>query len=588
MALIPEDVLEQLRCSIDLKAEIEMAAGRVFKKTGAGWVTNCISPDHEDKNPSFQVFHKDGKDICHCHSCGFGGDGLSNDVKSALYSNEPFPALVSRLGKQYGVHVPDTRKPMSDADKKKWAQKKQLTDCLASAADIYGGALESSPEAMAYFKSRGINDESIAKFKLGYATDGWQFLNDKLKSTYSNDVLKKAGLIKDNGKGNQWDFFRQRYMLPIRNEKGLTISFGGRIPPGREGAKYFNGPESPVYDKKTVVYGLHESLQSKARLGSMVVVEGYLDVVVAHQHGYSNHVAPCGTALTQSQADKLFKYADSVTLAFDGDKAGHDAAWRACNALIPSLPAGKTLNVVFMPDGEDAASLLNSDPDSYKLLLEQPSSLTNYYFDRLLADKGLSSVDALAARMKEANVLVASIKDPDLKSLFQSTLNDRFNLKDSQYRSTSELETYRKHLTSDHLSLLKGASKNARQVSACFIANPILALSLPKQIQKVFASRVDSKSLVGDDSAHLLTFAHKASILACKNGVAAHKGTKTEHQYLLRYLELKGSSFSAAKQAEIISDYATSTLEDAALKKTTKKVLKLQVANDEDTASPAS
>tara|TARA_B110000093_G_scaffold68484_1_gene74437 strand:+ start:582 stop:2339 length:1758 start_codon:yes stop_codon:yes gene_type:complete len=573
MALIPEDVLEQLRCSIDLKAEIEMATGRVFKKTGAGWVTNCISPDHEDKNPSFQVFHKDGKDICHCHSCGFGGDGLSNDVKSALYSNEPFPALISRLGKQYGVHVPDTRKPMSDADKKKWAQKKQLTDCLASATDIYGGALKSSPEAMAYFKSRGINDESIAKFKLGYATDGWQFLNDKLKSTYSNDVLKKAGLIKENDKGNKWDFFRERYMLPIRDEKGRTISFGGRIPEGRgKAAKYINGPESPVYDKKTVLYGLHESLISKDRVDSYVVVEGYMDVIAAHQHGHPNHVGPCGTALTQTQINKLFKYADAVTLAFDGDAAGHNAAWKSCNTFIPTLPAGKTLNVVFLPDGEDSASMLLADPAGYDKLLRHPTALTRYYFDRLLAEKSANSVEGLAGLKKEASLLVSQIQDADLKALFESELNDRFNLKSSVVGSAAELSVYRKQLTNKHESLLKGASLDARQVSACIAANPILALAMPQQLHDAFDKKSRQPSLSSDDSAHLLTFVYKAAILACKCDKPVHAVTKTAEKYLLKYLEIKGSDYSASAQAETISRYVTDALKsEQSLKKTVEQ-----------------
>lgn len=573
MALITEDVKEQLRCSIDLKAEIEVATGRVFKKSGSEWVTNCISQKHEDKNPSLRMFHKDGKDICYCASCGFGGDSLSKVVVDMLYPNEPWPALVSRLGKQYRVHVPDTRKPMSDADKKKWAQKKQLTDCLASATDIYGGALKSSPEAMAYFKSRGINDESIAKFKLGYATDGWQFLHDKLKSTYSNDVLKKAGLIAENDKGNKWDFFRERYMLPIRDEKGRTISFGGRIPKGRgKAAKYINGPESPVYDKKTVLYGLHESLQSKARLDSMVVVEGYMDVIAAHQHGHPNHVGPCGTALTQTQINKLFKYADAVTLAFDGDTAGHNAAWKSCNTFIPTLPAGKTLNVVFLPDGEDSASMLLSDPAGYDKLLRHPSALTRYYFDRLLSEKSANSVEGLAGLKKEASLLVSQIQDPDLKALFESELNDRFNLKSSVVGSAAELSIYRKQLTKEHLTILKGASLEARKVSACLTANPILALAMPQQLHDAFDEKSRQPNLSSDHSEHLLSFAYKAAILACNCDQPVHAGTKTVHKYLLKYLEIKGSDYSASAQAETISRYVTDALtSEQSLKKTVEQ-----------------
>ncbi|MDB2343179.1 DNA primase [Porticoccaceae bacterium] len=561
MARIPDDVVDQVKSAVDLKLEIEKATGQTFKKSGSEWTTKCISPSHDDKKVgNFQIFNKNGTDVCYCHSCGFGGDIFNDKVREAIFGNEAFPALVSRLGAQHGIHVPDTRAPVTERDKKLWAQKKKIADCLSAATTIYQSALKSSLPALNYFKDRGINDATADHFRLGYSTDGWKFLYDQLKSAYSLSALKTSGLIKENDKGNRWDFFRERYMFPIRNLKGETVSFGGRITDKGSGAKYLNGPESPVYVKKNVLYGMYESLNSKSKPKSFVVVEGYVDVVLAHQHGHTNHVAPCGTALAQSQLNSLFKHAESVTLAFDGDTAGHNAAWRACKSFIPHLEAGKIINVVFLPDGEDSASMLLSDPEGYSRLLSHPSSLTSYYFDRLLAGDLGNSVEGLAGLMKEASNLISTIKDPNLKALFESEADERFQVKQGDMASTNDANTYRKHLTKKHVSLLNGASLESRQISACLAANPILALAMPEQIHKDFEYKSRQPSLSSDNSAHLLTFAYKASMLASQKGVPTHKVTKTDNQYLLKYLEIKGSDYLPVKQAETVSRYVSEIL----------------------------
>ena len=332
----PEEIIEEVRQRNDI---VDVISSYVkLKKTGSNYMGLC--PFHSEKSPSFSV--SGNKQMYHCFGCGVGGNVFTFVME---YENFTFVEALKFLADRCGVQLPQTE--ASPEARRQADIRNRLLEINKEAAKYFVYQLRSAQgqHAMEYLKGRELSDETIKKFGLGYSNkysdDLYQYLKEK---GYEDSVLKESGLISMDEKKGAYDKFWNRVMYPIMDANSKVIGFGGRVL-GEGTPKYLNSPETKVFDKSRNLYGLH--LARTARTRSIILCEGYMDVIAMHQAGFSNAVASLGTAFTGLQANLLKRYADEILLLYDSDGAGVKAALRA----IPILKeAGLPAKVVKLAD----------------------------------------------------------------------------------------------------------------------------------------------------------------------------------------------------------------------------------------------
>ncbi|MDX1804234.1 MAG: DNA primase [Alcanivorax sp.] len=396
MARIPENFIQDLLARTDL---VELVDARVpLKKTGRNYSACC--PFHQEKTPSFTV--APDKQFYYCFGCGASGNAVGFLME---YEHLNFPEAVKQLAGRAGMEVPESR-PETAADRQKKDRLQALYDLLSRAEKFYARQLRQAPErqkAVSYLKNRGLSGEIAKHFALGFAPPGFDNLITGLSLTDASlEQALTAGLLvrredlHQGGRGRTYDKFRDRIIFPIRDSRGRTIGFGGRVL-GDGKPKYLNSPETPVFHKGQELYGLWEWRQSRDRSDRLYVVEGYMDVIALAQHGVANVVATLGTATTEDHARKLFRQVNEVILCFDGDQAGVRAAWRALESLLPALDDGKQVRFLFLPDGEDPDTLVrNQGPEALRALTDKADALSTYLFRHLAEGLDLETVDGRA------------------------------------------------------------------------------------------------------------------------------------------------------------------------------------------------
>ena len=347
MAAIPREFIEEIRNRLDI---VELVSQYVpLKKQGRNYVGLC--PFHSEDTPSFIV--SPDKQFCHCFGCHEGGNAITFLMK---IENLTFPEAIEKLADKFGMEVP--RQKLSHKEEEHLKARKDYFAINNLAADFYQEYLWSKAGngAREYLEKRGLTAEIVKKFALGYAPDGWDnLLKYLLKKGYSHKQIEEAGLItlKDgmNGQVKAYDRFRDRVMYPILDYKGQVVGFGGRILTNdKQQAKYLNSPETAFFHKSQNLYGLFAAGNSIRRLDEVVIMEGYMDVIAAHQFGVDNAVAALGTAFTPNHASLLRRYSNNVLLAFDGDGAGVKAANKSMD-ILKNLNCN--LRVVHFPDDKD-------------------------------------------------------------------------------------------------------------------------------------------------------------------------------------------------------------------------------------------
>jgi DNA primase len=346
---LPPAFLDELRARTPLPALIGRKVRLV--RNGRQWKGCC--PFHNEKTPSFYVYD----DHFHCFGCGAHGDAISFVMRAEGAS---FPEAVERLAAEAGLEVP---KPSREAAARE-ARARDLHAVLAAAEAAFRRRLR-LPEgraALDYLRRRGLAEETIARFGLGWAGEGRGALAAELKAEGIEPAqLVAAGLMKprdpDDPRSGLVDLFFQRVIFPIRDRRGRTVSFGGRIL-GEGQPKYVNGPETALFRKRHSLYGLDLAREGAFRGATVVAVEGYMDVIALHQAGFAGAVAPLGTALTEEQLEALWQLSPEPVLCFDGDAAGARAAARAAELALPRLRPGRSLRLATLPPGEDPDTLL--------------------------------------------------------------------------------------------------------------------------------------------------------------------------------------------------------------------------------------
>ncbi|MEW6715369.1 MAG: DNA primase [Nitrospirota bacterium] len=377
-----DDIREEIKSRVDI---VDLVSDYLsLKKTGQNWRGLC--PFHAEKTPSFTV--SPAKQIYHCFGCGSGGDIFSFLVK---YENLTFNEALKVLAKRAGV----TLKPSQKSDVKA-GEKEALYNIHNDALAFFSQNLAKSPDALMYLKKRGIGGDAVKLFEIGYASKSWDALMTYLKRKgYNPEIMKKAGLITQGAKGS-YDTFRERIIFPIHDLKGDVIAFGGRAVNGSE-PKYLNSPETLIFNKRGVLYGLNRAKHSIKETGKILLMEGYIDVITAHIHGVTNTVAPLGTAFTIEHGKLIKRFTENVILAFDGDKAGVKATKSAASALLES---GLNVKVLSLPDKEDPDSFIRKNgKEAFSTLLEKPLSIIDFFMIHG-SDKSLIRREALEAISK--------------------------------------------------------------------------------------------------------------------------------------------------------------------------------------------
>ncbi len=412
MSLSPA-FLDELRARTSLSALI----GKTTKLQKAGREMRGCCPFHNEKTPSFYV--NDDKGFYHCFGCSAHGDAIRwmTDQRGL-----PFIDAVKELAQAAGLEMPAQDRQSAE----KAERAKGLHEAMADAATWFTEQLNglSGNEARALLDRRGISQETARTFGMGFAPDSRGRLKTALKE-YGDPLLVEAGmLIQVEGK-EPYDRFRGRLMIPIRDARGRTIAFGGRILDQGE-PKYLNSPDTPLFDKGRTLYNLDRAAPAARKTGRVLVVEGYMDVIALSQAGIHEAVAPLGTALTEAQLERLWRMVDVPILCFDGDAAGQKAALRAAHRALPMLAPGRSLSFVTLPQGQDPDDLVKQGgPAVMEALLAKPEPLVERLWQSEVAAEPLDTPEQRAGLKRRLSDLANSIADPNVKSEYLAEFRRR-------------------------------------------------------------------------------------------------------------------------------------------------------------------
>ncbi|MEF8794457.1 DNA primase [Thiohalorhabdus sp.] len=421
MGRIPQFFIDDLLGRADIVEVIDEYVP--LKKQGSNFKARC--PFHEERTASFNVNPE--RQIFHCFGCGAGGNAIGFLME---YEHLRFPEAVRELAGRYGLEVPEEagapREETEKAEAGSGLDQATLAAANEKAARFFEYQLRNHPEAGAvhsYLRDRGIDGETAGRFRLGFAPAGWRNLLEALGTGQpSRKALEELGLTISRN-GSVYDRFRDRLMFPIRDRRGRVIAFGGRVMGDGE-PKYMNSPEGPLFHKGRELYGLFEARQVLRQQESALVVEGYMDVIALAQAGVGNAVAPLGTALTADQLKLLLRTVPEVVLAFDGDSAGREAAWRSLETALPEAGRGRSLRFLFLPEGEDPDSLVRAEgAESFRARSDQAVPLFEFLIQGLKERVNLSAPEGRDRLLELAGPLYGRIRDSKLRDFLVQRLD---------------------------------------------------------------------------------------------------------------------------------------------------------------------
>lgn len=406
MVAIPPDKIQEVRDRVD----IERVIGQVVSLKKQGRRLSGLCPFHREKSPSFSV--DPTAKLYHCFGCHVGGDAFDFVMR---HDSVDFPTAVRRLARDFGVELPEREE--SPDEKRRRTEKEKLYRVNELAREYFERELKESARARAYLeKERGLKPETIERFRLGFGPAGWSGLADELENKrVPSQYPLLLGLLgrRQDGRG-VYDRYRSRVMFPIALPSGDVAGFGARradwVEEEDKGPKYLNSPESPIYDKSSIFYGLDLAKDSIRRSRRAILVEGYMDVIGLHQAGITQAIATCGTALSKKHAEALSKMADEIITMFDGDAAGMDATRRSAE---PLLEQGLTMRVFELPPGEDPDTFAaRVSPESMEEQLQNAPSAIDYFVDRARKMHAGGGIAGVVKMVDLVRPLLLSIPDP--------------------------------------------------------------------------------------------------------------------------------------------------------------------------------
>ena len=414
MSLTPA-FLDELRARTTLSTLI----GKTTKLTKAGREMRGCCPFHNEKTPSFYV--NDEKGFYHCFGCSAHGDAIRwlTDQRGL-----PFMDAVKELAAAAGMEVPAADKRSAE----KAERARGLHDVMAEAAAWFVEQLSGvgGAEARALLDRRGVSPETARAFGIGFAPDARGKLRTALKH-FGDAMLIEAGLLISVDGKEPYDRFRGRLMIPIRDQRGRVIAFGGRII-GEGEPKYLNSPETPLFDKGRTLYNVDRASAAVRKSARVFVVEGYMDVIALAQAGIGEAVAPLGTALTEQQLDRLWRMVDVPLVCLDGDSAGQKAAIRAAHRALPMLAPGRSLAFVTLPEGQDPDDLVRAKgPAAFEALVREAEPLADRLWGHEQAAEPLGTPEQRAGLKRRLGDLAQTIADPSVRSEYQAEFRNRFD-----------------------------------------------------------------------------------------------------------------------------------------------------------------
>ena len=407
-----------------------------LKRKGKDHWGQCPFCD-DGNNPSFSVSEQ--KQFYFCFKCRATGN-----VIGFLQAHQGYDFIesIESLAARNGIEVPyeNTREFSKE--------KGPIYDALALASEIFENNLASSNDAenvRSYIlEERKISSEVSKKFELGYSTKSWDALTKAmLDRGISEEILVKAGLAKKNKDGKLFDIFRDRLMFPIKDRKGRIVGFGGRVMNPDDQPKYLNTGETEVFQKSRELYGFFESLEERRDLNEIFVVEGYMDTIAMYEHGMKNSVATLGIATNRFHIQKLLQVVSQITFCFDGDDAGRGAAWGALKNVLPSITDGTEISFLFLPEGEDPASLLEQHSvEDFKNLSKKANLLSEYFIERLAQASEITSLEKKASLAAKAMELLSTMQESSIKRLLESEVAKVTGLDPSDLKTKSKTTRY--------------------------------------------------------------------------------------------------------------------------------------------------
>ena len=433
---IPSDFVREI---VDVSEIVSLIDSYMpLKKKGKDHWGICPFCD-DGNNPSFSVSEQ--KQFYYCFKCRATGN-----VISFLQAHQGFNFIesVEALASKAGLEVPyenvrnhkDEREPIFKA--------------LEASAAFYESVLANKNDAQHvrdYLKdNRKISGETCRRYAIGYAPNSWSALSDELKKQdFDETVLIKAGLVKKNKDGGLYDVFRDRLIFPIRDRKGRVVGFGGRVMNPEDQPKYLNTGDTPVFQKGKELYGLYESLENRRDLKDIYVVEGYMDAVAMSENKINNAVATLGIATNRFHVQKLLQLVNEITFCFDGDDAGRGAAWGALKNVLPVVGDGTEIRFLFLPEGEDPASLLEKESkEEFRSRSESSLLLSQYFIQRLAEAVGVTSLEKKASLASRAMQLLMSMPESSIKKLLEEEVSKVTGLKKEDIQTHNLTKTYQK------------------------------------------------------------------------------------------------------------------------------------------------
>ncbi len=418
---IPREFIDMLIARADIVSVINQRVP--LKRAGSNYKACC--PFHDEKTPSFTV--SEPKQFYYCFGCNASGSVLDFLMN---YERLEFVEAIEALAQIEGLEVPyEARSQKSEAAIKR---QKNLLEVMSMAEAFYRQQLRTSSDkerAVNYLQTRGISGDDAKKFSIGFAPEGWNSLLTELKKhDIPENELLEAGLLSESDNQRRYDRFRDRIMFPIRNRKGDTIGFGGRILDQGE-PKYLNSPETPIFKKGEEVYGLYELRKYCRDYNEIIVVEGYMDVVMLSHYGVENSVATLGTAVGRRQIELLLRYTSKIVFCFDGDRAGRGAAHKAMDESFSVLTAGKEVSFLFLPEGEDPDSYVKTHgKEAFQALVDQAAPLSQFLFEAAESDVNMNSFEGRSQFLEIAGEKINSMRDIPLRDFLRAELGRRANL----------------------------------------------------------------------------------------------------------------------------------------------------------------
>ena len=433
---IPPDFVREI---VDVSEIVSLIESYLpLKKKGKDHWGICPFCD-DGNNPSFSVSEQ--KQFYYCFKCRETGNAIS-----FLQAHQGFNFVesVEALASRAGLEVPyenatnhrDEREPIFKA--------------LEASASFYELILANRNDAQHvrnYLKEeRKISGDTCRRYAIGYAPNSWNALSEELKKqNFDETVLIKAGLVKKNKDGGLYDVFRDRLIFPIRDRKGRVVGFGGRVMNPDDQPKYLNTGDTPVFQKGKELYGLYETLENRRDLKDIYVVEGYMDAVAMSENNINNAVATLGIATNRFHVQKLLQIVNEIIFCFDGDDAGRGAAWGALKNVLPVVGDGTEIRFLFLPEGEDPASLL--EKESKKLFIDRSKDsllLSQYFIQRLAEAVGVTSLEKKASLASRAMQLLMSMPESSIKKLLEEEVSKVTGLKKEDIQTLKVVKTYKK------------------------------------------------------------------------------------------------------------------------------------------------